>query len=226
MVMNLSIPIAFGAGMVSFLSPCVLPLVPVYLSYITGFSVDALNKGEASVGKVITETLFFVMGFSLVFVAFGASASAIGGWLNAHAHIIVRVLGAFVVVMGISLCGVFKPAFMQRVYQMPMPKTKGRLVGSLLLGVVFAFGWCPCVGPILAGILAYASTQAGAQKGVALLAAYSAGLAVPFFATALIFNRAVVMIRGFQRYTKAVQTISGLVLIALGVVMVAGRFGV
>ncbi len=226
MGINLSIPIAFGAGMVSFLSPCVLPLVPVYLSYITGFSVDALNQGEVSMKKVLVETLLFVVGFSLVFVAFGASASAMGGWLNTHAHIIVRVLGALVVIMGISLCGLFKPAFLQRVYQVPMPKTKGRLVGSLLLGVVFAFGWSPCVGPILAGILAYASTQAGAQKGVALLAAYSAGLAVPFFVTALVFNRAVVLIRGFQKYTKAIQTISGLVLIALGVVMVAGRFGV
>lgn len=226
MEMNLSLPVAFGAGMVSFLSPCVLPLVPVYLSYVTGFSVDALNRGEVSMARVVSETLLFVLGFSLVFVAFGASASAVGGWLNLHAHLIVRVLGALVILLGITLCGVFKPAFLQRVYQVPMPRVKMRLLGSLLLGVVFAFGWSPCVGPILAGILAYASTQAGAQRGMLLLAAYSVGLAVPFFVTALLFNRAVVLIRGFQRYTKAVQTLSGLVLIALGVVMLSGRFGV
>ena len=225
MEINISIPVAFGAGMASFLSPCVLPLVPVYLSYVTGFSVDALNKGEVSLTKVVSETFLFVVGFSVVFVAFGASASLIGGWLNRYAHVIVRVLGVLVVLLGVVLCGVIKPSFTQRVYQLSMPQVKMRLAGSLLLGVVFAFGWSPCVGPILAGILAYASTQTGAHKGMVLLAAYSAGLAVPFFLSAILFNRAVVLIRGFQKYTKAVQTVSGLVLIALGVVMLTGRFG-
>jgi len=223
--MNISLPMAFGAGMASFLSPCVLPLVPVYISYVTGFSVDALNKGEVSLAKVLSETLLFVMGFSVVFVTFGASASAMGGWLNRYAHIIVRVLGILVVLLGVVLCGILKPTFTQRVYQLSMPRVKMRLVGSLLLGIVFAFGWSPCVGPILAGILAYASTQGGADKGIVLLAAYSAGLAVPFLLSAILFNRAVVLIRGFQKHTKVVQTISGLVLIALGVVMLTGRFG-
>ena len=199
---NVTLLAAFGAGLLSFISPCVLPLIPGYLSYISGHVArrDARHGCRRGAGvavaappearrRVILSSLAFILGFSIVFVSLGASASAIGQFMMARLNVLGKIAGAIIIVFGLHTMGVLR---IEWLYQEKRVQTKQRpagFLGAMLVGIAFAFGWTPCIGPILAGILAIAATQDTVGNGVRLLSAYSLGLAVPFFATALAINR-------------------------------------
>jgi len=217
---------AFVAGLLTFLSPCILPLIPAYLSYITGVSFDEMKEGgQRDIrGKTLLHALFFVFGFSIVFVALGASATAAGAFFSAYRVAIGRVGGALVIVFGLYLMGVFKIDFFAKERRFDIPLKKGSKIGSLIFGVTFAAAWTPCVGPILGTILVLAGTQQSVWRGVWLLGIYSLGIAIPFIAAALLINSFLALFVKVKRYLFAVKFICGLLLIAIGVLLIMGRF--
>lgn len=220
--MKVSLLAAFVGGLGSFLSPCVLPLIPVYISFITGYSIKELKEGELSLLKVLTNTVCFILGFSTIFIALGASATFIGDLLNRHLHMLSKVLGILVVILGIHIMGLIKIGALQKTLQIKNLKIPKGALGALVLGMAFSLAWSPCVGPILGSILAYASTQEHVREGVILLAFYSMGLALPFLLFALLFNYALPQITRIQRASRALEVVTGLVLIGLGIMMIKG----
>ena len=191
---DVSIPAALIAGLVSFLSPCVLPLVPPYLIYLTGATIEHVANDEttqASKRAVMTSALMFVLGFSTVFVALGASASLVGGLIRAWSAELSIVAGIVIIIMGLHFLGLTRIGLLMREGRMPMPKPVG-LWGAYAMGLAFAFGWTPCIGPILAAILSIAAAEATVTKGAGLLAVYSAGLGIPVPAGSL-HDRAVLL---------------------------------
>ena len=202
---NVTLLAAFGAGLLSFISPCVLPLIPGYLSYISGLSLDemrgtgvAAGAGGAGVAvaaspavrrQVVLSSLAFILGFSIVFVTLGAAASALGQFVRAQQDILSRIAGAIVIVFGLHTMGVLRIEWLYQEKRVHTARKPAGFIGATLIGIAFAFGWTPCIGPILAGILAVAGAQETVGEGVRLLAVYSLGLGVPFLATALAINR-------------------------------------
>lgn len=219
---NTSLFAAFTAGLLSFLSPCILPLIPAYLSFISGVSLNEMrqedSRGKPSV-KVLTNALLFVLGFSLVFVALGASATAIGGFLMAELGILRKVAGVLVILLGLFVLGFLRVGFLDREKRYHQRSKSFGLLGSVLVGMAFAFGWTPCIGPILAAILFVASTKETVAQGVGLLGAYSAGLGIPFLLSAVAVDRFLHVSSWFKRHFQVIKIASGLLLIALGVLM-------
>lgn len=228
MMHQLSIPIAFLAGVVSFLSPCVLPLVPGYISMLSGASMEELKSGAgpALVRRISRNSLAFVMGFSVVFVALGASATAVGTFLLAKKTIFNLVAGIIIIVFGLHLTGLVKIPFLYREARVQTGAPRRGLVGSFVLGFAFAFGWTPCIGPILTGILALAATRETVFQGMFLLAIYSAGLAIPFLITGLGLSQFLKFYGGFRKHLQVVEVASGVLLIAIGLLMAFNRFTV
>jgi cytochrome c-type biogenesis protein len=192
MVENPSLFAAFVAGVLSFVSPCVLPLIPGYLSYISGLSLDEMQgsaQGEAAAAaarrRVIVASLFLVLGFSVVFVSLGAAASAVGQFLLERLRLLSKIAGAVVILFGLHTMGVLRIDWLYSEKRVQVERKPTGAIGAFLVGLAFAFGWTPCIGPILAGILAIAATQDTIGKGVQLLAVYSLGLGVPFLLTAV-----------------------------------------
>ncbi len=225
--MTVSLLAAFTAGLLSFLSPCVLPLVPAYLSFLSGASVQDLRSGASRVGLLshgFRRALGFVAGFSLVFVALGASATWLGQWLLARLPVLTKVAGLAVIIVGLHLTGLIRIRALYRERRWQVQSRRTGIGTALLIGVAFAFGWTPCIGPILAGILAYASTQETLGQGVRLLLIYSLGLAVPFLGTALAVDRALGWLDRFKRYLHWVEVASGALLIFVGVLLITGGF--
>ncbi len=218
---------AFAAGVVSFLSPCVLPLVPGYLSFISGVSLDELraeDRQSAVSRAVMINTVAFVTGFSIIFIALGASASLIGQALLSNKVMLSRIAGLIVIVFGLHLTGIFKIKWFYKEKRFQGPSVARGPGGALLLGLAFGAGWTPCIGPILAGILAYAATQDTMWAGVGLLAVYSAGLGIPFLLTGMLTQH---MLRAFdsvKRYMWAIEVSGGVLLIAVGLLMVTNNF--
>jgi cytochrome c-type biogenesis protein len=227
---NLSIFVALGGGLLSFLSPCVLPLLPSYLSFITGMSFDDL-KGpllRTHVRKsVVLNSLFFILGFSAVFVALGASFSLVGGFFGRYQGIIQRIAGLIIIFFGLYIAGVFKIPFLMRSKEIIMLKNKpAGYVGAALIGISFGFAWTPCVGPILGAILALAGTSKGIGGGMILLAAYSMGLAVPFFLTSLATGSFLSFFQKFRKILHGVYIAGGILLIIVGILIFTGYFTV
>lgn len=224
---NISILIALSAGLLSFLSPCVLPLFPSYLCFITGTSLDDLTSPQEQKRMrrtLIGNSMAFIAGFSLVFMALGASFSILGQMLLVYQDTIRIVGGILIVFFGIYITGLFKiPAF-ERYYQVQLRDKPAGFVGSTIVGAVFAIGWTPCVGPILGAILLLASTQETVGSGIVMLAAYSFGLAIPFFLSALAVNTFFNFSRTFRRYIHAVHVAAGIILIVVGILLVADYF--
>ncbi|MFP5501748.1 MAG: cytochrome c biogenesis CcdA family protein [Candidatus Sericytochromatia bacterium] len=219
-----SIPLytAFGAGLASFLSPCVLPLVPGYLSFLSGASIDQLRAegGDREVrGRVIANAGAFVVGFSLIFVLLGASATVLGQLLLAQMPLLSKVAGVLIIGFGLHTMGVLKLGWLYREKRMQLTRKPVGLLGSGLVGMAFAFGWTPCIGPILAGILAYAGTQQTMGEGITLLAAYSVGLGIPFLLAGLGFDRFSRIADRFKRQMRAVEIVSGLLLVGIGILI-------
>jgi len=209
--------VAFTAGLFSFLSPCVLPLYPSYLSFVTGMSVSDLSAdlGSTTRGRVMLHAIAFVVGFSAVFIALGASFSAAGVALD-YRDWIRRIGGALIVIFGLYIAGVLRIGIFQRTQQLQLRARPTGYVGSFVVGLTFAIGWTPCVGPILGAILSLAGTADTVQRGVGLLAAYSAGLGVPFLLSAVALG---VFLKFFKRYRPViplVERLAGVVLVVVG----------
>lgn len=224
---NVGIPTAFLAGLASFLTPCVLPLVPGYVSLISGVGVEELKAQEAAVlRRVMLNSIAFVLGFSMVFVTLGALSTEIGQLAQQYKSLLAQVAGVLVIVFGLHLTGILRINALYADKRLHGVKGGTTPWGAFVIGFAFAFGWTPCVGPILSGILVIAAAQSSIGKGILLLTVYSLGLAVPFLLTALGIERFMKFYVGFRRYMHAVEIASGALLIALGVLLVSGKFTV
>src|SRR5438309_8292919 len=223
---SLPLPIAaFVAGLISFLSPCVLPLVPGYLSLISGAGVEELKSPQAQLmRRVIVNAIAFILGFTVVFVALGAAATEIGQLLGIYKHRLARVAGVVIILFGLHLIGIFKIKALYTDARLHSLKGSSTPLGAFVIGFAFAFGWTPCLGPILTAILTLASEQDTLVKGILLLAVYSLGLAVPFLLTSLLMERFLKFYSRFRSHMHALEVASGGLLIALGVLLVMGRF--
>lgn len=221
---NVTVVAALLAGMLSFLSPCVLPLVPPYLAYLTGTSVERLADAEAGPAarrQTIAAALLFVLGFSTVFVALGASASAVGALLRAYSGQLAVVAGIAIIVMGLHFLGLTPIAWLMREKRLAIAKPVG-LWGAYLMGLAFALGWTPCIGPILAAILAIAASEATLAKGAAMLAVYSLGLGVPFVAAAFAVAPFAAALRRFRARLGLVEKAMGGLLVLTGIAFLTG----
>jgi cytochrome c-type biogenesis protein len=222
---HVTVGIAFLAGLVSFVSPCVLPLVPAYLSLLTGESLENLKAETATAARAQTfaHAMAFVLGFSLVFIALGLTASAIGGVLNAHRTLISQIGGVLVVILGLQMMGLIRIPFLMMDKRAHIQNDRRTLWTSLIVGMAFAAGWSPCIGPILAGILAIASQQHNGEAAL-LLASYSAGLAVPFLVTAAAIGAVLPALNRVKRFLPAIEFAAGAFLIVVGLVLVNNAF--
>lgn len=224
---ELSLVTAFVAGVVSFLSPCVLPLVPGYLSFISGVSLEEMRASERQGEvrrKLLVNVIAFVIGFSIVFISLGASATYVGRFLMTNQVIMRRVAGTIVIVFGLHLAGILKIGWLYREKRFHGPDVARGPGGALLLGLAFAAGWTPCIGPILAGILAYAATQDTVWQGIGLLAVYSAGLGIPFILTGIATHRLLDAFQGMRRHLWVVEKVGGILLIVVGLLIFTNRF--
>ena len=222
-VAGLSLPLVFAAGLVSFISPCVLPLLPGYLSTVSGVSFEQIATRERGIARaVVSASVLFFLGFLAVFVALGASASVIGELLTQHRLWLNRISGGLIVLFGLSLLGVGWSGSLGVGWTERVQSAARRRGGPAALGVAFAFCWTPCVGPILASVLALASTSASLQSGVLLLVVYGLGLAVPFVAVGFGFTRVVGGFRRVQRHFRVIEAIAGVLLLGMGVLLLSG----
>jgi len=218
---------AFGAGIISFLSPCVLPLVPGYVSYISGQSVGHQKENQKSrswseILSTLSLSLSFVLGFSTVFIAFGASASTIGRWLFAYRYEANIVGGIIIIIFGLFISGLIRFNFLEKEFRYYGNLPGGRGVSAYLLGLAFAFGWTPCIGPILGAILTLSATTSLVNGGTILLAFYSLGLGVPFVLSALFTERFIAHSQRLKKQGKVLQIIAGSLLILMGIAMITG----
>jgi cytochrome c-type biogenesis protein len=219
---------AFVAGLASFLSPCVLPLVPGYISLISGASVDdlRLEQNSSRMRTVMVNSITFILGFTLVFVMLGAAATSIGRLLREYKGLMGQIAGAIIIIFGLHLTGILKISALyadKRMHNVGAGKSPW---GSFLVGFAFAFGWTPCIGPILAAILTIAASQHTVSKGILLLFIYSLGLAVPFLLTSLGIDRFLAFYGRFRRHLHAVEVASGVLLIVIGALFVTRHFTV
>ncbi|MBI1964609.1 MAG: cytochrome c biogenesis protein CcdA, partial [Betaproteobacteria bacterium] len=217
---------AFAAGLVSFLSPCVLPLVPAYVSYVAGQPSHALQEGADSRGRIGAAMLsaFFVLGFSTVFVALGASATAVGHLLLQYRYEANIIGGAIVIVFGLLMIGMSRGMpWLQRDFRFHPRLAGGHPAAAYVLGLAFGFGWTPCIGPVLGAILTVSAVQTSVSGGVALLSFYAAGLGVPFLLSALFTRELAGRLKGLRRFGTVLQIAAGLILVLMGIAMITGQ---
>ena len=215
--------VAFAAGVFSFLSPCVLPLIPSYLSFVSGVSLEDMRGAQAAARvrtRVVLNSVAFIFGFSLVFVSLGASASFLGGLFLGYRNVIRIAGGLFVLLVGLYLVGVFKIALLERYLQFNLKDKPAGYLGSVLVGITFAVAWTPCVGPVLGAVLALAGASGEVGRGILLLSSYAAGLAAPFFLSALAVNSFLQFSQRFRRYIHAVHVMGGVLLIIVGILLI------
>jgi cytochrome c-type biogenesis protein len=215
--------VAFAAGVFSFLSPCVLPLIPSYLSFVSGVSLEEMRSAQAAARvrtRVLLNSIAFILGFSLVFVSLGASASFLGGLFLGYRDAIRLAGGLFVLLVGLYLVGVFKIGALERYLQFTLKDKPAGYLGSVLVGITFAVAWTPCVGPVLGAVLALAGASGEVGRGIFLLSSYAAGLAAPFFLSALAVNSFLQFSQRFRRYIHAVHVMGGVLLIIAGVLLI------
>ena len=225
---SLPLPIAaFVAGLLSFLSPCVLPLVPGYISLISGTGVEELRVGDQRLLRsVLFHSAMFILGFSIVFISLGAVATSVGQLLGQYHRFFVYLAGIVIIVFGLHLTGIFKIKALYADKRIHSTSTKSTAIGAFVVGFAFAFGWTPCIGPILATILTFAAEQDTVAKGILLLAIYSAGLAVPFLLTSLGIDRFLGFYGRFRRHLHTVEVASGVLLIVIGALVLTRHFTV
>jgi cytochrome c-type biogenesis protein len=224
---NVSLIAAFAAGFLSFISPCVLPLIPGYVSFVSGVSLEDM-RGDAAVSSarrhVLITSLFFVLGFSLVFVALGATASVVGRFLFEKQPILAKIAGVLLVIFGLHTMGVFRIAFLETEKRMQADRKPAGAIGAMLVGIAFAFGWSPCIGPILGGILALAASKETVWEGTELLAVYSVGLGIPFLLTSIAINQFFAVSKRIRKHYHTIELVSGGLLVAIGVLIFTNQF--
>ncbi len=213
---DVAVPIAFGAGLASFLSPCVLPLIPSYVTFITGMTLDDVARAKRT---ALIHSLLFVLGFSLIFLALGASATLLGRLLVTYRVWISRVGGVLVLIFGLYLLGAFNLGAFARERRVHITDKPLGYLGTVVVGIAFGAGWTPCIGPILGSILSDAATQADVSRGVGLLAAYSLGLAIPFVLAAVLIERFIVVFQRMKSGMAWVSRISGALLVIVAILM-------
>lgn len=224
---SVGILVAFAGGLLSFLSPCVLPLVPSYVSFITGLGLEELESGGEGVKRVtLLHSVLFVAGFTLIFLLLGASATYVGQLLSLYKDVIARIGGVIIILFGILVLGIIPIPALSREKRYQFQKKPVGYAGTVAVGVAFGAGWVPCIGPILGAILTLAATRANVTEGVALLFVYSLGLALPFVLSAVALTAFLAWFRRFRRYLRYVEWVAGILLICVGVLMVSGKFTV
>lgn len=223
---GVSLAMAFVAGLLSFGSPCVLPIVPSFLGFISGMSLEQMTGEEKHPHSVLLYTFWFVMGFSLVFVALGASATVVGSLLLKHQKVFRILGGAFIVLLGLQFMGLFQLSFLQVERRMHLDSKPMGVLGSFLVGITFGLGWTPCIGPILGSILMVAASQASVVRGIEMLSAYSLGFAIPFLLAAAALGRFLTYYRQHAKHMSKVVFGSGLFLVVVGVLLMTNRFAV
>jgi cytochrome c-type biogenesis protein len=225
---QVSLALAFFAGLLTFLSPCILPLIPAYISFITGVSIDDLVSGKEEkremTGRIFLEMVLFISGFSLVFVLLGASASYFGKFLLSHLRVLRTIGGILVILFGLYIAGLFKLSFLGYERRIHLKMKPTNILGSFIVGTVFALGWTPCAGPILATILTYAGTGETVGAGIFLLGSYSLGLGIPFLLSGLAVNLFVRGFRKIKRYSRLISPVTGGLLVLFGVLILTGKF--
>lgn len=222
-ISSISMAATFAAGVISFLSPCVLPLVPGYVSYIAGHSIVGRSAGTISLRfQAVALSLCFVLGFSTIFVLLGASATALGQVLLSYRHELNLVGGAIVIAFGLLTLGLLHPAVLQRDIRFHLRLPGGRPIAAYVLGLAFGFGWTPCIGPILGAILTVSATSATVGSGVALLSTYSLGLGLPFVLAAAFTDSFVARLSSTGRLGRGLQAVAGVVMVVVGVAMITG----
>lgn len=217
---------ALGAGVLSFISPCVLPLVPPYLCFIGGVSLDQIAGGEEPapgvMRRVLLSALAFVFGFSTVFVAFGATASAIGQLVTDHLDILAQIAGVVIIVLGLHFIGLFRIPILYREARFHTESQPAGLIGPYIVGLAFAFGWTPCVGPVLAAILMVAGSEPSVGYGASLLGVYSLGLGIPFLIAAVAMKPFMDFMSRFRRHMQNVERVIGMLLVLTGILFLTG----
>lgn len=224
---NLSIFVSASAGFLSFLSPCVLPLIPSYIAFITGISLEELSSQQnlSRVRRVvIVNSLMFILGFSLIFVALGASATFLGSFLSSHIRWLEIVGGVVVIFLGLHFAGVFRWGFLEREKKVHLQEKPVGLFGTLLVGMAFGAGWTPCVGPILGTILTMAATTQNLFQGIMLLSFYSLGIGIPFLISGFILHKFFEYFKSLRKYFRIITMAGGILLILIGVLLITGYF--
>ena len=219
---TLGLAIAFTAGLLSFLSPCVLPLIPSYVTFVTGLSLEDVQHARRT---ALIHSLLFILGFTLIFLALGAGATVLGSTMLRNREWITRIGGVIVILFGLYMLGAFNPAFLARERRVHLANKPFGYLGTVLVGIAFGAGWTPCLGPILGGILMYTTTSgADLDRGLVLLGTYSMGLAVPFLISSLAINHFLALFQRFRPYLIWVTRISGVLLILVGILLVTNYF--
>ena len=226
MAFDVTIPGAFFAGLLSFVSPCVLPLVPPYLCYMAGVSMDQLtgtNDKQKAASRVFFSALAFVLGFSTVFVLLGAGASVIGQTLKQYSTILSYIAGGVIIIMGLHFLGLFRIGLLYREARINVQRKPAGLIGAYLIGLAFAFGWTPCIGPVLGTILLIAGIEESVQQGMILLTAYSLGLGVPFLLAAAFAGQAMGLMQRFKKHMETIEKVMGALLVITGILFLTGQ---
>jgi len=224
--MNLSFWISFAAGLITFFTPCVLPLVPVYISLITGFSIEELKKGLTAheLINLSLKILVFIAGFTLIFVAMGATGAFIGQFLIRYKYYLVKLAGLLMLAFGLYLLGVFKLSFIENTLRLnPDIKKRGSYLSAFIFGIVFGFAWSPCSGPILGSIIMLASTSANVARGAFYLFAYSLGIAIPLFLSGLLFAYFLNFFTRFKKVLGIIDKVAGVLLVVIGILFISGN---
>jgi cytochrome c-type biogenesis protein len=216
--------IALFAGVISFLSPCVLPIVPPYLAYMSGVSLNDMSSQSAARRRVVIAALFFVMGLSTVFLILGFTASLFGAFFLQNQILFSQISGIVVIIFGIHFLGIYRISFLDREARMDAGDKGGSSFGAYVLGLAFAFGWTPCIGPQLGAILSLAAGEASVVRGTLLLGVYAFGLGIPFILAAMFITRAVGVMNRLKRHMKAIERAMGVLLLIVGIAMLTGAF--
>ena len=225
---SVSLGMAFLGGLVSFLSPCVLPLVPSYVTFVTGMTLDELTMADRGTARrrAALHAALFVLGFGLVFVALGATATLLGETLRRSLPLLQQIGGVIIAAFGLYLVGLLRPSWLMRDGRVQLASKPAGLVGSVLAGAAFGAGWTPCVGPVLASILLYSGMHGTMGEGIMLLTAYTLGLGIPFFVAAVGFNWFLASMKHVRRWLVPLERAAGVLLVIVGVLLFTGRFTV
>ena len=218
---NVSVIVSFLAGIATFVSPCILPLVPAYISFITGVSLEDLRGAKVSWRNTILNSLFFVLGFTVIFTILGISVSLLSSFLIEKMRLLNLIGGSLIILFGLHVAGFLKIKFLYKQKKVQIKKKRLGYAGTFVFGCIFAIGWTPCVGPILASILILASTEQTLSRGILLLISYSIGLGVPFIITALLINKFLSVLEVVKKYYRKIEVASGLLLVIIGILIIA-----